>query len=477
LVHIAAKNRPSQVSKSGGRLNIPFEPYRSRIVEPINLTTEEQRRSFIREAGYNPFLLKAEQVLIDLVTDSGTSALSVAQWSAMHGADESFTGSRSFYRFVDKGRELFGFEHVIPCHQGRAGEHLLCRSVVKPGDAVLSNTIFATTRANIEVAGGTAVDLPIPEQGNPDSDHPFKGNIDLEQLEERLKNGETQRIPFVVLTVTDNSGGGQPVSLSNLREASRLCRTYSVPLLLDAARVAENCYLIKQREDGQGDRPVLEIAQEVFSLVDGLFMSMKKDGLGNCGGLIAVNNQDWVEKIRANLLVSEGVPSAGGLAGRDLESMATALDEMLDEDHLAHRISSVRSLGERLHRGGVPVVRPFGGHAVYIDGRAFCDHLSNDQFPAWSLSAELYVTSGVRTWETGNVMQGRFDEATETWTWPKLDLLRLAIPRRVYTKSHLDYVADSLIALYERRHEIPGLRFVYRPRRLAQFVATFEPLE
>ncbi|MCP4895980.1 MAG: tryptophanase [bacterium] len=457
-------------------MKIPFEPYRSRIIEPLTITTEAERCRYIREAGYNPFLLKAEHVLIDLVTDSGTSALSVRQWSAMHGADESFTGSRSFHKFVDAGRKLFGTRHVIPCHQGRAGEHLLAKSVVRQGDVIPANTHFATTRANFEVAGGRAIDLPIAEQGHPDSDYPFKGNIDIGALERSLLDGEISRIPFVLLTVTDNAGGGQPVSLANLRETSHLCRAHSVPLLLDAARIAENCYLIKQREASEQQRTVRAIADEVFTLVDGLFMSMKKDGLGNCGGLIAVNDDEWAERIRANLLISEGVPSAGGLAGRDLESMTVALDEMFDDAHLEYRIASVHALGQQLVDAGVPVLRPFGGHAVYIDGRRFCDHLSNEQLPAWSLSAALYVASGVRSWETGNVMQGRFEEETQQWSWPRLDLLRLAIPRRVYTHSQLEYAGQSLIELYRSRTEISGLRFVYRPQRLAQFVATFEPV-
>lgn len=457
-------------------MRIPFEPYRSRVVEPLTLTTEEERRTYIREAGYNPFLLKAEHVLIDLVTDSGTSALSVRQWAAMHGADESFTGSRSFHQFVEAGKALFGTKHVIPCHQGRAGEHLLSKSVVRPGDIVAANTLFATTRANIEVAGGRAIDLPIPEQSLPDSDHPFKGNIDIQKLTEVLEDTTVSRVPFVVITVTDNSGGGQPVSMANLRDASRVCRSHSVPLLLDAARVAENCFLVKQREATENNRTVREIAGEVFDLVDGLFMSMKKDGLGNCGGLIAVNDDEWAEQIRANLLVSEGIPSAGGLAGRDLESMTVALDEMLDESHLEHRVAAVHAFGQQLVDGGVPVVTPFGGHAVYIDGRRFCDHLSDEHLPAWSLSAALYVASGVRSWETGNVMRGRYDETNGTWEWPPLDLLRLAIPRRVYTRSHLEYAAQSLIELHRSRHEIPGLDFDYRPKRLAQFVATFKPV-
>ncbi len=453
-----------------------FEPYRIRVVEPLTPSTRTERESWIREAGYNPFLLRSEQVLIDLVTDSGVSALSVPQWAAMHGSDESFSGSRSFYRFADAARALFGHRHVIPCHQGRAAEHLLCSAVVRPGQVVLGNTLFATTRANIEAAGGEGHDLPIAASRDPLDPHPFKGDVDLAALEGSLDRLGRDRIAFVVLTVTDNSGGGQPVSLANLRAASGLCRARDVKLLLDAARAAENAYLIKLREAGQEQRTPREIARELFALADGVFMSAKKDALGNCGGLISIDDDEWAELIRVRLLVSEGIPTAGGLAGRDLEGMAVALDEMLDEAHLAWRVATVERLGRQLAEAGVPVVRPFGGHAVYVDGRTFCPHLPDELLPAWSLSVAYYVDSGVRTWETGNVMGGRPDPETGRWRWPALDLMRLAIPRRVYTRSHLDYAARALVGLHRRRHEIGGLRFVTRPAALAQFVATFEPV-
>jgi tryptophanase len=451
-----------------------IEPFRIRMIEPIRMTTRAAREVLIREAGYNPFLLKAEDVMIDLVTDSGTSALSTRQWSGMLGADESFTGSRSFYRFQEAARSLFGHRHVIPCHQGRAAEHLIGHALLVPGSVVFANTHFSTTRANIEEAGVEAHDLPIPEALDAASPHPFKGNIDLEALEAGIRKAGPSRVPFVILTVTDNSRGGQPVSMANIAGAREICRRNGIPLLLDAARFAENAYFIKLREPGFSEMSPREIAERMFGLTDGVFLSLKKDGLGNTGGVISINSDEWAEKIRVRLLVSEGIPTAGGLAGRDLEALAAALDEMLDEKYLAYRIASTSRLGLQLAESGVPVLQPFGAHAVYVDGRAFCDHLPDEQLPAWSLTVALYIASGVRSWETGNVMQGRQDPATGRWQWPALDLLRLAIPRRVYTQSHLDYVAEAMAELHERRHEVRGLRFVYRPSVLPQFVATFE---
>ena len=452
-----------------------IEPYRSRVVEPLRMTTREERESHIRAAGYNPFLLDAEHVLIDLVTDSGTSALSTRQWSAMMGSDESFTGSRSFARFRRAVEALFGHRHVIPVHQGRAGEHLLARAVLTAGDAVFANTLFSTTRENFEEAGAVCVDLPVPEALDPADPYPFKGNIDLGRLESGLA-GAAGRARLVVLTVTDNSRGGQPVALANVRAASQICRRHGVPLWLDGARFAENCALVALREPAVAGRTPRDVARELFSLVDGVFMSMKKDALGNVGGLITLDDDAWAEAIRLRLLVSEGIPSAGGLAGRDLECMAVALDEMLDGDYLAHRLAATRRLGERLAAAGVPVLTPFGAHAVYVDGRAFCPHLPDEQLPAWSVSVALYVHAGVRAWETGNVMGGRRDPATGVWRWPDLDLLRLAVPRRVYSQNHLDYAAEALAEVHGRRREIRGLRFVYRPPALPQFVARFEPV-
>ncbi|HPC82179.1 MAG TPA: tryptophanase [Thermoanaerobaculaceae bacterium] len=455
-------------------MEIPFEPYRSRVVERIRMSTPEERERHIREAGYNPFLLRADQVLIDLVTDSGVSALSVEQWAAMHGSDESFSGSRSFFRLQEAARALFGHRHVLVCHQGRAGEHLIARAVVRSGDVILANTLFSTTRENLTEAGATCLDLPIPEALDPQSTHPFKGDVDLARLEAELARAGRERARMAILTVTENSRGGQPVSLGNLRDASAICRRHGVPLWLDAARFAENAYLVKLREAGQGQRTPREIAREMFSLVDGVFMSAKKDALSNNGGLISCNDEAWFQAIRERLLVSEGIPTAGGMAGRDLECLATGLEEMLDEDHLAYRVATTARLGEQLAAGGVPVVSPFGAHAVYVDGRACCPHLPDEQLPAWSLSVAYYLHAGVRAWETGNVMHGRLDAETGKWRWPDLDLMRLAIPRRVYSRAQLDFAAGALVELYAQRHTIRGLRFTYRPSTLPQFVARFE---
>ena len=456
-------------------MTILFEPYRSRMVEPIPITTRSQRERFIAEAGYNPFLLRSEQVLIDLVTDSGTSALSTRQWSSMLGADESFTGSRSFYRFREAVQNLFGHQFVIPCHQGRAAEHLLARAVLRPGDVVFANTLFATTRENITEAGAEGRDLPLTESADPANLHPFKGNVDLAALEAGIREVGAERVRLVVVTVTENSRGGQPVSLANLRAVAEVCQRHGIPLFLDAARFAENAALIRQREKECAHMSPREIAREMFACTDGVFLSMKKDGLGNSGGLISLNDPAWAEAVRVRLLVTEGIPSAGGLAARDLEAMAVALEEMLEEDYLTYRLASTARLGEALAAAGIPAVQPFGAHAVYIDGRAFCPHLPDENLPAWSLSVALYLHAGIRGWETGNVMQGRPDPAGGPWRWPALDLFRLAIPRRVYSLSHLDFAAEAIIELYQQRKTIRGLRFVYRPPALAQFVATFEP--
>lgn len=453
-----------------------FEPYRSRMVEPIPLTTRPQREQFIAEAGYNPFLLQSHQVLIDLVTDSGTSALSTRQWSGMLGADESFTGSRSFFRFREAVQSLFGHRFVIPCHQGRAAEHLLARAVLRSGDVVFANTLFATTRENFSEAGAEGHDLPLAASAEPSNPHPFKGNVDLAALEAGIGEVGPDRVRLVVVTVTENSRGGQPVSLANLRAVAALCRRHRIPLFLDAARFAENAALIRQREPGCAHMSPREIAREMFACTDGVFLSMKKDGLGNSGGLISLNDPAWAEAVQVRLLVTEGIPSAGGLAARDLEAMTVALEEMLAEDYLTFRLASTARLGEALAAAGVPVVQPIGAHAVYIDGRAFCPHLPDEHLPAWSLSVALYLHAGIRGWETGNVMQGRPEANGEGWRWPALDLFRLAIPRRVYSLSHLDYTAAAMVELYHRRETVRGLRFLYRPPALAQFVATFEPV-
>jgi tyrosine phenol-lyase len=451
-----------------------IEPFRIKVVEPIKMTTPEQRADLIRQAGYNPFRLRAEHVLIDLLTDSGTGAMSTHQWAGVMEGDESYAGARSFFHFEEAVRRVFGHTHVLPTHQGRASERLLCRAVVKRGDIVPGNTHFDTTRANIEDAGAEARDLPIPEARELQNLHPFKGNIDVEALEACLRVAGRERVPFVLITVTNNSGGGQPVSMANMRAARRICDRYQVPLLLDAARFAENAYFIKLREAGYEDKTPTEIAREMFTLTDGAVMSMKKDAFGNIGGLVTLNSNEWAERIRGLLILTEGFPTYGGLAGRDLDALAIGIEEILEEDYLRYRIASTAYVGSHLERAGVPILKPVGGHAVYLDGRSFCAHLPNEKLPGWSLSVALYEHVGIRCCEIGNVMFGKQDPTTGVTEWPALDLVRLAIPRRVYTQSHMDYALEGIVEVYHNRTIIPGLRFVTRPPVLPHFTATFE---
>jgi tryptophanase len=451
-----------------------IEPFRIKVVEPFRMTNREERTQLIRLAGYNPFRLKAEHVLIDLLTDSGTGAMSTHQWAGVMEGDESYAGAKSFFHFEAAVRGIFGHAHVIPTHQGRASERLLCRAVVKPGDVIPGNTHFDTTRANIEDTGAEARDLVIAEGRDPDLEHPFKGNIDLNALERCLAESGRGRVPFVLITVTNNSGGGQPVSMANLKGARALCDRFGVPLLLDAARFAENAYFIKLREPGYADRTPREIAREMFALSDGAMMSMKKDAFGNMGGVISINSDEWADRVRTLLILTEGFITYGGLAGRDLEALAIGIEEILDEEYLKYRIASTAYVGNNLSAAGVPLLKPIGGHAVYLNGRKFCDHIPDEQLPGWSLSAALYEHVGVRACEIGNVMFGTQDPKTGAWTWPALDLVRLAIPRRTYTQSHMDYVVEGIVELYRRRKEIRGLRFVHRPAVLPHFTATFE---
>ncbi len=448
-----------------------IEPFRIKVVEPIRMTTREEREKKIAAAEYNPFRLKAEDVLIDLLTDSGTGAMSTRQWAGVMEGDESYAGARSFFRFESAVKGVFGHKHVIPTHQGRASERLLCAAVVKPGDVIPGNTHFDTTRANMEASHAEAVDLPIAEARDPESLHPFKGNMDLEKLNDLLAK-EHQRVPFVLITVTNNSGGGQPVSMANIREAKNICDAFGVPLFLDAARFAENAYFIKLREPGYQDKTPREIAREMFSYTDGALMSMKKDAFGNIGGVISLNSDAWAEKIRTLLILTEGFVTYGGLAGRDLEALAIGLEEVLEEDYLRYRIASTAYVGHHLDQLGVPVLKPFGGHAIYLDGRRFCAHLADEQLPGWSLSVALYQHAGIRACEIGNVMFGK-KRANGSWQWPALDLVRLAIPRRVYTQSHMDYVVEAIGELFAQRRAIPGLEFVFRPEVLPHFSARF----
>lgn len=453
-----------------------IEPFRIKVVEPIRFTERAERERLIAAAGYNPFRLHADDVLIDLLTDSGTAAMSARQWAGVMEGDESYAGGRSFFRFESAVRRIFGYKHVIPTHQGRAAERLLCNALVRPGQIVPGNTHFDTTRANIEASGAVALDLPVAEASDLDSDFPFKGNVDLAALEETLARHGREKIPFVLMTVTNNSRGGQPVSLENLRAARQLAERFSIPLFIDCARFAENAWFVKQREPGYAEKSPFEIARELFSLADGAVMSMKKDAFGNIGGVIALEDDAWAEKVRTNLILTEGFPTYGGLAGRDLEALAIGLEEILDEDYLRYRIASTAYVGRHLTEAGVPVLKPYGGHAIYVDGRRFCAHLRDEQFPGWSLSVAMYTELGVRACEIGNVMFGHPDPDTGVWSWPDLDLVRLAIPRRVYTQSHMDYLVEGMAELYARRETIRGLRFRERPAVLPHFTATFEPV-
>ncbi len=450
-----------------------IEPFRIKSVEALKFTRREDRAAALKEAGYNVFRLKAEDVLIDLLTDSGTGAMSSAQWGALMQGDESYAGSRSFYRFEAVVKDLTGFAHIIPTHQGRAAERILFHTILHPGDVVPNNNHFDTTRANIEAERAEARDLVIPEGRVPHLEHPFKGNVDLEELD-RLLAREADRIPLVMVTVTNNSGGGQPVSLANLRGVRALCTRYRKPLFLDACRFAENAYFIKTREDGQSHRSPKDIAREMFSLADGCTMSAKKDGLANIGGFLAMNDESWAESARNLLILTEGFPTYGGLAGYDLEAIARGLEEVVEEPYLRYRIRSTEYLGDKLEAAGVPAIRPSGGHAIYLDARALLTHIPPLQYPGIALVAALYVEAGIRGVEIGSVMFGLHTDGTESPA--AMELVRLAIPRRVYTQSHIDYVAEAVIAVAALRDRLPGYRIVRAPKVLRHFTAVFEPV-
>lgn len=453
-----------------------IEPFRIKSVEPIHLTTRAEREARLLEAGYNVFLLRSDDVLIDLLTDSGTSAMSSQQWASIMRGDESYAGSPSFYRFEKAIQDIFGFKYVFPTHQGRAAERILFSVMCKPGDVVPSNTHFDTTRANVEHTGARAVDLVIPEGREPQTIHPFKGNMDVAALERLIAEVGREKIPLCMLTVTNNSGGGQPVSMANVRAVSTLCRRHRIPFYIDACRFAENAYFIKLREDGYASRSPLEIAREMFTLADGATMSAKKDGMANIGGFIASNDPAVAQQERNLLILTEGFPTYGGLAGRDLEAIAVGLYEALAEDYLLYRITSTTYLGRHISEKGVPIVQPPGGHAVYIDAAALFPHIPPYELPGQALVVELYREAGIRAVEIGTVMFGRRDPATGTETPASMELVRLAIPRRVYTQSHIDYVVEAILNVHARRHEIRGLRFVEQAPCLRHFTARFEPL-
>ena len=450
-----------------------IEPFRIKSVEAIKFTTKEERETALRQAGHNTFLLHASDVLIDLLTDSGTGAMSAAQWAAIMQGDESYAGSRSYYRFRDAIKDLTGYRHVIPTHQGRAAERILFHTILEPGDIVLNNTHFDTTRANIEVERAEARDIVIPEGRVPSTLHPFKGNMDLEKLEQILST-EGDKVRLVMVTVTNNSGGGQPVSLENLRGVRAICDRFGKPFFLDACRFAENAWFIKMREPGQQQRSPKEIAQEMFSLADGCTMSAKKDGLANMGGFLALNDDAWTESCRNLLILTEGFPTYGGLAGYDLEAIATGLEEVVEESYLRYRIRSTEYLANKLSEAGVPIVQPPGGHAVYIDARAMLPDVDPLSYPGIAIVNALYLEAGIRACEIGTVMFGMQPDGTEKPA--AMDLVRLAIPRRLYTQSHIDYVAEAVIAVAEAKDSLRGYRILKAPKFLRHFTAQFEPL-
>jgi tryptophanase len=443
------------------------------MVEPIKLTTREERERLIRAAHYNTFLLRAEDVMIDLLTDSGTSAMSADAWSALMRGDESYAGARSWYRFRDTVKDIFGFKQVIPTHQGRAAEHILFGVMVNDDSIVPNNTHFDTTRANVEYAGGEAVDLVCAEAEDLDSSEPFKGNMDTEALQKLVNEYGPERIPLIMLTVTNNSAGGQPVSMANIREVSRIASDAGIPFYLDACRFAENSHFIKRREPGFENKATIDIAREMFSYADGCTMSAKKDAFANIGGFLCTNDAELAHRERNILIMTEGFPTYGGLAGRDLDAIAVGLREILDENYLDFRLISTRYVVEHLHDAGIPVVRPAGGHAVYLDARRFLPHIDPLQYPGQALAVELYREAGVRCTEIGTVMFG-LDPHTGEEHAARFDLVRLAIPRRVYTQSHMDYVIEAIEALWQRRESIRGLRIVEAPKYLRHFTAKFD---
>ncbi|MGH7699409.1 MAG: tryptophanase [Gemmatimonadales bacterium] len=452
-----------------------IEPFRIHSAQAIRSISADEREAALRRAGYNLFGLHADQVLIDLLTDSGTGAMSSRQWAAMLDADESYAGSRSFYRFQDVVRALTGFAEVIPTHQGRAAERILFSTMVKPGDVVPNNTHFDTTRANVEYTGAEARDLVIPEGRVPSSRHPFKGNMDVAALEAAITEVGRERVPLVLVTVTNNSGGGQPVSLENLKSVRAVCDRFGVPLFLDACRFAENAYFVKLREPGYAGKTPREIARETFALAHGCTMSAKKDGLANMGGFLAMNDPKLAAACRNLLILTEGFPTYGGLAGYDLEAVATGLEEVLDEEYLKYRLRSTAYLAERAEQAGVPVVQPPGGHAVYLDAKALLPHVPPAQYPAHALAVELYRVGGVRGVEIGSVMFGkRHPDGTETPA--AMELVRLAVPRRTYTQSHVDYVGEVIAEVARATNRLRGYRIVDQGPWLRHFTARFEPL-
>jgi tryptophanase len=453
-----------------------IEPFKIKSVEPIRFTTREEREKLLKDAGYNPFMLYANDVLIDLLTDSGTSAMSAKQWAGIMEGDESYAGSKSFYKFESAVNKITQLKHIIPTHQGRAAEKILFSVVGGNGKYFPNNTHFDTTRANIEFTGAKANDLLTEIGKQPEKRADFKGNMDIEKLEAFINEKGVENIPLCMITVTNNSGGGQPVSMQNIREAKEVCKKNNIPLFLDACRFAENAYFIKLREKGYQDKSVLEIAQEMFSYADGATMSAKKDALVNIGGFLALNDDELAMKCRNLLIVTEGFPTYGGLAGRDLEAVAQGLEEVVDEHYLEYRIKSVEYLGNKIVEGGVPIIEPPGGHAIYIDAKRLLPDIPPEQYPGQSIVCELYLEGGIRAVEIGSVMFGKYDDNGKLIP-SIMELVRMAIPRRVYTQSHIDYLIEIILEVYNTREKLKGYKITYEAPMLRHFTARFEPLK
>lgn len=452
------------------------EPFRIKSVEPIKKTSAAERLNFLRESGYNVFNLRAEDVYIDLLTDSGTGAMSMDQWAGIMLGDESYAGTRNFFNFKDAVQDIMGFKHVAPTHQGRGAENVLFSIMVKPGQTVTNNIHFDTTMANILARGGNPTNHTIPEARDPQFQHPFKGNMDIAALEAYIQEVGPDNIPLGMTTVTNNAGGGQPVSLENIRQTAEVYRRYKIPFFIDACRYAENAYFIKLREPGYADKSVREIARETFALADGCLMSAKKDAMVNIGGFLAMNDDDLYQKVAQELTLREGFPTYGGLAGRDLEAMARGLYEGIDEAYLEYRLGHTRYLADSLAEAGIPIMQPPGGHAVYLDARQFASHIPQDQFPAQSVCIALYSQGGIRGVELGSLAFAHPHPETGEWIFPELELVRLAMPRRVYTQSHLDYVIAVVKQVWEARDRLPGYKITFQTEFLRHFTARLEPV-
>ncbi|HPS63981.1 MAG TPA: tryptophanase [Ignavibacteria bacterium] len=465
-----------------------IEPFKIKTVEAVQTVTREEREQIIKDAFYNPFLIPADKVLIDLLTDSGTSAMSAKQWAGILDGDEAYAGSKSWFRFKKVTDKIFGFKHLFPVHQGRAAERILFTNMLSKvaedgrfinnseGKVIPSNNHFDTTRANIEFNGGEALDLVIEEGKHPDVIHPFKGNMDTNKLKDVIKERGAENIPVCMITITNNAGGGQPVSMQNLREVSKICREHKIPFFIDACRFAENAYFIKKREKGYENKSILEICNEMFSYADGCTMSAKKDAFANIGGFLAMNDDNIYMNCKNLLIITEGYETYGGLAGRDMEAIAQGLEEIIEESYLNYRIASMEYLGNKLIENGIPIIRPVGGHAIFVDAKAFLSHIPQQQYPGQALTAALYVEGGIRAVEIGSVMFGRNDE-NGNMIPADMELVRLAIPRRVYTQSHIDYVAEILIEIKNKKDKIKGIKIVEEPKFLRHFTGKFAPVE